>query len=180
MMMINFFNTPQHTVTLNPEKIRENSKRISKIKPLINRYKRKGINYLSGKDDREKFEKNNSAIVLNVLYAKKEKYIHPVHISKHNSKREKDVILLMILNEEGRYCLAVKKLSSLLTGITSKPDLFRTKNKLESHKKLCENKDFRDVVMSSKDTKILEFTNTRTLIKHHLLLMQILNLRLKT
>ena len=34
---------------------------------------------------------------------------------------------------------------------------FRTKNKLESHKKLCENKDFCNVIMSSEDTKILEF-----------------------
>ena len=31
------------------------------------------------------------------------------------------------------------------------------KNKLESHKKVCENKDFCNVVMPSEDTKILEF-----------------------
>ena len=34
---------------------------------------------------------------------------------------------------------------------------FRAKNKLESHKKLCENKNFCDVVMPSEDTKVLEF-----------------------
>ena len=34
---------------------------------------------------------------------------------------------------------------------------FRTKNKLESHKKVCENKDFCNVFMPSEDTKILEF-----------------------
>ena len=33
----------------------------------------------------------------------------------------------------------------------------RTKNKLESHKKICENKNFCNVVMSYVDTKILEF-----------------------
>ena len=33
----------------------------------------------------------------------------------------------------------------------------RTKNKLESHKKGCENKDFCKVIMPSEDTKILEF-----------------------
>ena len=33
---------------------------------------------------------------------------------------------------------------------------FRTKNKLESHKKLCENKDFCNVAMPSVYTKILE------------------------
>ena len=34
---------------------------------------------------------------------------------------------------------------------------FIAKNKLESHKKLCENKNFCDVVMPSQDTKVLEF-----------------------
>ena len=34
---------------------------------------------------------------------------------------------------------------------------FRTKNKLESHESVCQNKDFCNVIMSSKDTKILEF-----------------------
>ena len=63
--------------------------------------------------------------------------------------------------------LAVKKLPALLTGITSKNNgdfycltflhSFRTKNKLESHKRVCENKDFCNVIMHSEDTKILEF-----------------------
>ena len=30
-------------------------------------------------------------------------------------------------------------------------------NKLKSHKKVCQNKGFRSVVITSKDTKILEF-----------------------
>ena len=34
---------------------------------------------------------------------------------------------------------------------------FRTKNKLQSHKRVCEDKDFYNVIMPSKDTKILEF-----------------------
>ena len=34
---------------------------------------------------------------------------------------------------------------------------FRTKNKLESHNKLCENKDFCKISMPSEDTKTLEF-----------------------
>ena len=36
--------------------------------------------------------------------------IHPAYVSKHNSHREKQVILLMIPNEEGRqwHYLAVK------------------------------------------------------------------------
>ena len=52
----------------------------------------------------------------------------------------------MIPNREGEHCYAVKTLSALLRGITSKNDAdlcclnglhsFRTKHKLESHKRL--------------------------------------------
>ena len=44
------------------------------------------------------------------------------YVSKNNSYREKQVILLMILNDVGQrwHYLAVKKLSALLRGITSK------------------------------------------------------------
>ena len=69
--------------------------------------------------------------------------------------------------EKQRHYLAVKKLSALLRGITSKNNAdfyclnsfhsFRTKKKLESHTRVCENKDFCNVIMSSEDTKILEF-----------------------
>ena len=34
---------------------------------------------------------------------------------------------------------------------------FRTKNKLGSHKKVCESKDFCNAVMPSEETRILEF-----------------------
>ena len=94
-------------------------------------------------------------IALNILYVK-EKEIYPVYISKHNSTREKQIILLMIANEEkegreakfeGRwYYLAVKKLSTLLRRITSKHHgnfyclnclhSFKTDNKLKSHEKV--------------------------------------------
>ena len=81
----------------------------------------------------------------------------------------------MISNREKRedkyegqcHYLAVKKLSSLLKRITSTHygdfyclkcfHSFRKKNKLKSHKKVCENKDFLNVIMPSEDTKILEF-----------------------
>ena len=35
--------------------------------------------------------------------------------------------------------------------------LFRIKNKLDSHKKSCKNKNFRNIVMLFEDTKTLEF-----------------------
>ena len=75
----------------------------------------------------KKFEKNSVKIALNVLYAEKEK-IYPACVSKHRSNHEKQVILLMIPNGEKREAksegqwqyLAVKKLSALLRGVTSK------------------------------------------------------------
>ena len=83
---------------LNYEEIKKDLQRITKIKN----------NFPSQKDDWRKFEKNNVTIALNVLYAKKEK-IYLAYVSKHNSNREKQVILLMILNGEKWHYLAVKK-----------------------------------------------------------------------
>ena len=84
----------------------------SKFKSFINRYKSEGINFTSEKDDWQRFDKNNRKIALNVLYAKKEK-IYPAYVSKHNSNRGKQVILLTIPNGEGQHYPAVKKLSTL-------------------------------------------------------------------
>ena len=61
------------------------------------------------------------------MHAKKEKTC-PAYVSKHNSNRDKQVILLMTPNGEERgrkakskeqwwHYLAVKKLSALLTGL---------------------------------------------------------------
>ena len=68
-------------------------------------------------------EKNNQTITFNILYIK-EKEICLVYISKINSNFEKQIILLMIPSEEkeGWHYLAVKELSALLRGITSKHD----------------------------------------------------------
>ena len=43
---------------------------------------------------------------------------------------------------------------------------FRTKNKLESHKQVCENKDFCNVIMTFEDTKVLEFNHYQKSIFH--------------
>ena len=43
------------------------------------------------------------------------------------------------------------------------------------HKKVCENKDFCNVIVPSEDTEILEFNQYQNLTKHHLLFMQILH-----
>ena len=75
----------------------------------------------------------------------------------------------MIPNGDGWHCLVVKKLSALLKGIASKHKVdfyffnclhsFRTKNKLESHKNVCENEGSCSVAMPFEYTKILEFNH---------------------
>ena len=64
---------------------------------------------------RHKVFLNTSTIALNILYIK-EKVIFPVYISKHNSTHEKEIIFLMLPNEqkEGWHYPAVKKISALL------------------------------------------------------------------
>ena len=59
------------------QKLEKNPERITKIKPFIDKYDWEGINYPSEKDDQKKFEQNNLTVALNVLYAKKKKYILP-------------------------------------------------------------------------------------------------------
>ena len=75
----------------------------------------------------------------------------------------------MILNEEkeGWHYLAVKKLSALLHGITSKHkgdfyclnclNYFKTENNLTSYEKVCKNKDFCGIILPPEKDKILEF-----------------------
>ena len=87
------------TFSLNHEGIKWNPERVSNTKPLINKYNWEGINYPSILDDWKKFEKNNLTIPLNILYIK-EKETLSANISKHNSTCEKQIILLMITNEE--------------------------------------------------------------------------------
>ena len=46
---------------------------MTKIKPFLSKYEWEGIHFSSEKDDWKKTEKNNVTVVLNILYAKKEK-----------------------------------------------------------------------------------------------------------
>ena len=59
------------------------------------------IDYPSEKVDSKKFEKNNLAIAINVLYATYDK-IYPAYVSKYKNvkMRKEQVILLMIPNKE--------------------------------------------------------------------------------
>ena len=95
------------TVPLSHEQIKKDPQRITEIKSFINKYDWEGMSYPSGKDDWKNFEKNSLTIAFNILYAEKEK-LYPVYLSKHNSNRKKQVIILTIPNGEGWYYLVVK------------------------------------------------------------------------
>ena len=81
----------------------------------------------------------------------------------------------MISNGENWHYLVVKSLSGLLTGITSnhKEDFYclncfhshRTKNKLEAHKKICENRDYCCVEMPTKDNNTIKYNHGEKSIK---------------
>ena len=136
------------TVALNCWEIKWNSERVSKIKPFINKHNWKGINYPSKIDDWKTFEKNNLTIALNILCIK-EKEISPAYILKHNSTREKQIIISMIPNNEKKvwHYFAVKKSLLLLHKRISKNKndfhclnshhSLRTENKFKSHEKVC-------------------------------------------
>ena len=145
------------TLALNLDKMNSHPERISKIKPFIEQYNWKDIDFPSMSKDWKKFELNNE-IALNILYVPHNtKKIEIDYKSKHNLTQEKQVILLMISNSENWHYLVVKSLSGLLTGIKSnhKEDFYclncchsyRTKNKLESHKRICENRNYCNVEM---------------------------------
>ena len=151
------------TLALNLDKNNKNSQRISKIKPFIEEYNWKDIDFPYTSKDWKKFELNNE-VALNILYVPHNtKKIEIAYKSKHNLTREKQIILLIISNGE------------MITGITSnhKEDfyclncfhLYRTKNKLEAHKRICENRDYCRVEMPTKDNNTIKYNHGEKSIK---------------
>ena len=150
------------TVALNLGKIKKDPQRVSKIKPFIEKYNWEDI-------DSKKFECNNE-VALNILYVPyNTKKINIAYKSKNNLTQEKQIILLMINDGQKWHYLVVKNLSRLLRGITSnhKEDFYclncfhsyRTKNKLEAHKKICENHDYCHVEMPTKNNNIMKYNH---------------------
>ena len=163
------------TLALNLDKINNHPERISKIKPFIEEYNWKDIDFPSTSKDWKRFELNNE-VALNILYVPQNtKKVEIANKSKHNLTREKQIILLMISNGENYHYLVVKSLSGLLTGITSnhKEDFYclncfhsyRTKNKLEAHKKICENRDYCRIEMPTKDNNVIKNNHRENSIK---------------
>ena len=108
------------TIPVNFKENKKDPKTVSNVNSFINNYNCEGINYPSKIKDWKRFGKNNLAIVLNILNIKNKKMSSSYFTNQ--SKLWKKVILLMIPNVEKEGCnyLAVKKLFTLLGGITSK------------------------------------------------------------
>ena len=157
------------TLALNLNRINKDSQRISKIKPFINNYNWKDIDFPPTNKDWKKFESNNE-VGLNILYVLNgTKKINIAYRSKYNLTYDKQIILLMITDGEKWHYLVAKNLSVLLKGITSTHmkdfyclncfHSYRTKNKLESHKKICENHDHCHVEMPNKDNNTIKYNH---------------------
>ena len=134
-----------YTVGVNHNIIKSHPERISNIKPSIDQYNWKKTNFPSHKKDWKEFEKNNKIIALNVLFVPyNTEQIRSAYLSKYNSNRENQVILLIITDGKKQHYLIVKSLSALPRGITSTNNgdfyslncfhSFRTKNRLKNIK----------------------------------------------
>ena len=103
------------------------------------------------------------------------KKIHIAYKSKHNLTREKQVILLMISNGENWHYIVVKSLPGLLKGIRPSHNedfyclncfcTYTTKNKLEEHKKICENNKYCHVEIPNEENKIIKYNQGKKSIK---------------
>ena len=164
------------SVALNHDKINRYPQRVSKIKTFIDQYNWNDIDFPSTSKDWKKFELDNESFALNILYVPhKTRKISLAYKSKHNLNCEKQVILLMITDGEKLHYIAVTTLSELLRGVTGNNNgnfyclncfhAYRTKNKLETHKKIYEDRDYCHVEMLNEDNKITKYNQGEKSIK---------------
>ena len=89
------------TIPLNCQKVKKDPQKLLKIKPLINQYNWKEIDFPSERRGWKKFELNNKSISLNILFVPyNTENIRLAYKSKYKFKRENQVILLMITDNK--------------------------------------------------------------------------------
>ena len=163
------------TLALNLDKIKKDPQRVSKIKPFIEKYNWEDIDFPSTSKAWKTFECNNET-ALNILYVPyNTKQINIAYKSKNNLTQKRQITSLMISDGQKWHYLVVKNLSRLLRGITSnhKEDFYclncfqfyRTENKLEAHKKICENHDYCHVEMPTKNNNIIKYNHGEKFMK---------------
>ena len=166
------------TTALNYQNINHHLERISKLKLFINNYNWKDIEFPSRSKDWRKFQCNNKAIALNILYVSyNTKEIRQAYISEHNEERNNQVNLLMITDGTSNWhYLAIKNISGLLRGITSNHQgdfyclnclhSYRKKSKLKKHEKICKNHDFCHLKIPDAENNILKSKPGKKSLKH--------------
>ena len=156
------------TLALNLNKINKHPQRISRIKPFIDNYNWNSINFPSTGKDWNIFEVNNKNVALNILYIPyNTKKIEIGYKSKYNLVRNNQIILLMITDGEKWHYIVAKILSKLLRGVRSNHDgdyyclnyfrSYRTENKLNAHKKVCENHKYCNIEMPTDKNNIIKY-----------------------
>ena len=177
------------TAALSHQKIENHPERISYIKPFIDQYNWKAIDFAARIKDWKKFEQNNTTIVLNIIYVPlNTKTLNLAYKSKYNRKRENQVVLLMITNGEKWHYIALKSvrtddgfnrpirsLSRLFRGITSNNNgdfyclgclhSFRPDNALKKHERLCNNYDYCDIEMPYSANNTLKYIHGENSLK---------------
>ena len=182
-------------VALNIQKIGNHAERISNIKPFIDQYNWKGIDFPAGIKDWKKFEQNNKTIALNILYVSHNtKTINLAYKSKYNCKRKNQVVFLIITNgkqsdgidkwhyialksvrADNGFNRPIRSLSRLFRGITSNNNgdfyclgclhSFRTDNALKKHERLCNNHDYCHIEMPTRDNNTLKYNHGEKSLK---------------
>ena len=116
-------NSFQHvlTVTLNYQKIKSHPERISNLKPFIDQYDWKEIDFPAhASKDWKMFEQKNKIIALNIFFVPyNTEKIKLAYKSKQNFKRENQAILLIIVVGKKWHYRVVKIFPALLREITS-------------------------------------------------------------
>lgn len=92
-------------VALNHNTIEKHPERIAKIRPFIGQYKSKERNFSSEKKGSKKFETNNKTVTLVLFSPSNREEMKQAHISKCKSKRENNVMLLIITDGEKSFYL---------------------------------------------------------------------------
>ena len=159
---------------LDYQRIKKDQQRISKLKPYINQYNWKDIKFPSDKEDWKRFEQNNKEIALDILFLPhNKKDIQHAYTSTYNYKRKKQVILLMITDDDNRWhYLAVKSLLALFRRIASSNNgdfyclnrfhSYRTLNKLKKHERVCNNHDYCCIEMPKEHKKIKHLSGEKS------------------
>ena len=176
--IINGDNNFQNTLddALNDQNIERDPPRISKIKSYFIKYNWEGIELLAGLKDLQKIEQNNTTIAFNVLFVPHNtETIRVAYRSEYNSKREKQVNLLMITDGTKWHYLAITNLTALLAKKSSDHvggfyclncfNSYTLKNKLKEHEEICNNHDSCRIQMPRWVEKILKYNPGKKSLK---------------